>query len=109
LGLLHGSQPDVIVVCHEAGRERIDEFEDFAIQPLQRVIDVHLDLARLTNPDVRFGGVSLNTRLLNDTEAVAAITALSEQLDAPVVDPVRTGMAPIVDGLEEPCFDQSAA
>jgi uncharacterized NAD-dependent epimerase/dehydratase family protein len=100
LGLLHGSQPDVIVVCHEAGRERIDEFEDFAIQPMQTVIDVNLELARLTNPDVRFGGVSLNTRLLTDREAVDAITALSDQLGAPVVDPVRTGVASIVDSLD---------
>src|ERR1700723_1064129 len=65
LGLLHGSQPDVIVVCHEVGRTRILGFPDFATPDLARTIGLTLAMARLTNPAARCAGISLNTATLS--------------------------------------------
>src|SRR4030095_13755671 len=73
LGLLHGSQPDVIVLCHEEGRENILGLEDYPLPPLDTAIYVHLELARRTNPRVRCAGVSLNTAKLSASQARAVL------------------------------------
>ncbi|HKD55408.1 MAG TPA: DUF1611 domain-containing protein, partial [Steroidobacteraceae bacterium] len=65
LGLLHGSQPDVFVVCHEAGRECVVGHEEFALPSLAETIDLTLRLGRRTNPAIRCGGISINTSRLD--------------------------------------------
>lgn len=99
LGLVHGSQPDAIVVCHEAGRERMHEFEDFATPSLELAIARNLEAARLTNPNVRCVGVSMNTSRLPAEDAQKLLASTSRTLGLPCVDPVRTGVAAIVDRL----------
>lgn len=101
LGLLHGAQADYLVLCHEAGRSYIDgdEHAGFPIPALGRVIATNLDLARLTNPGVKLAGISLNSSSLGEAEAGDIMESLRREFDVPVVDPVRTGVAPIVDRL----------
>jgi uncharacterized NAD-dependent epimerase/dehydratase family protein len=91
LGLLHGTQPDVIVMCHEAGRERISGMEDYAIPSLPEAIDLTLALARRTNPDVRCAGVALNTLRVEATQVHAFLARERERLGMPVADPIRGG------------------
>ncbi|WP_233355854.1 DUF1611 domain-containing protein [Henriciella litoralis] len=99
LGLLHGSQPEAIILCHEAGRERLGYFEDFPTPPLDLAIARHLEAARLTSPDVRCAGISLNTKSLAEGEALALCKTLSAELHLPVTDPIRMGAGPLVDRL----------
>ena len=61
LGLIHGSQPDALVVCHEAGRPHMRSMPHFPLIDLPTCIDVNLQAARLTNPDVRCVGAAINT------------------------------------------------
>ena len=61
LGLLHGSQPDVLVVCHQPGRKFVLGHDDFPLPSLAETIDLNLRLGRRTNPAIRCGGISLNT------------------------------------------------
>src|ERR1700674_148706 len=56
LGLLHGSQPDAIVLCHDPSRRTIDEYPNFPIPDLQVAIDDYLRAGRPTNPAVRCVG-----------------------------------------------------
>jgi uncharacterized NAD-dependent epimerase/dehydratase family protein len=91
LGLLHGTQPDVIVMCHEAGRESVHGLPDFDLPGLREAIDVTLMLARRTNPGVRCGGVSLNTVTLSAEEANALLERHSIELGMPCADPIRGG------------------
>jgi uncharacterized NAD-dependent epimerase/dehydratase family protein len=91
LGLLHGTQPDVIVVCHEAGRSRVYGLEQFAIPKLQETIDLHLTLAQRTNPRARCAGISLNTSSLNDEQAQETLRSYSNIFGLPVADPLRPG------------------
>jgi len=91
LGLLHGSQPDVIVVCHEVGRSRVYGLEQFATPKLQETIDQHLILARRTNPRARCAGISLNTSSLNDEQARETLRSHTNILGLPVADPLRPG------------------
>jgi uncharacterized NAD-dependent epimerase/dehydratase family protein len=93
LGLLHGTQPDVIVMCHEAGRDRVAGMEHFATPSLSEAIAVTLLLARRTNPLVQCAGVALNTARLDPTQAYMAIESTRAQLGLPVADPIRGGLA----------------
>jgi uncharacterized NAD-dependent epimerase/dehydratase family protein len=93
LALLHGSQPDVIVVCHEPGRERVLGHPDFAVPDVQEVIDLTLRLGARTSPHIRCAGVSLNTTRLDGDAARRLLASESERLGLPVADPVRGGAA----------------
>src|SRR5215468_3753993 len=64
LGLLHGSQPDALVLCHDPSRTALNGFEHIPIMPLDKAMATYLTLAHLTNPRARFVGISLNTSSL---------------------------------------------
>ena len=102
LGLLHGSQPDVFVVCHQPGRQRLMGHEAFALPGAEEVIDLTIRLGRRTNPAIRCAGASLNTAAFGPAEAEALMTAESERLGLPVADPVRGGAR--FDALVEACL-----
>jgi uncharacterized NAD-dependent epimerase/dehydratase family protein len=91
LGLLHGSQPDVIVVCHQPGRECILGHPEFAIPSIAETIELNLRLGRLTNPAIRCGGLSLNTSHLELSAARELMAQESARLGLPVTDPMRAG------------------
>jgi uncharacterized NAD-dependent epimerase/dehydratase family protein len=91
LGLLHGSQPDVIIVCHEPGRLELLGHPGFAIPSLEETIDLNVRLARLTNPAARCAGVSLNTAAMTDAEAADTLKATADRLGLPAADPIRGG------------------
>ncbi|HLK23615.1 MAG TPA: DUF1611 domain-containing protein [Caulobacteraceae bacterium] len=91
LGLLHGSQPDVIVVCHEPGRKELLGHPGFALPSLEETIDLNVRLARRTNPAARCGGISLNTSAMTEAEAAEELRRTSERLGVPAADPIRRG------------------
>lgn len=101
LGLLHGAQADVIILCHEAGRTQMDLMEGYTIADFNDLIRVNLEMGRMTNPDIQLGGIALNTSALSDTEARLLIEEYQTRYGVPVVDPVRTGVGAIVDALEQ--------
>ncbi|MCH8488754.1 MAG: DUF1611 domain-containing protein [Oceanicaulis sp.] len=108
LGLLHGSQPDVLVICHEAGRKRILGLDaHYPIPPIEEVIELNLMLARRVNPGVRVGGISLNTSRLSEDEARRVIEAEARRTGLPCADPIRGGAA--FDQLVEACLEPEAA
>jgi len=96
LGLLHGSQPDAIVLCHDAERTEIDEIEgDYPIPQLDEVIDDALRMARRTRAQCFCAGVSVNTSNMDDLSRDAYLSRLQSELGLPCVDPVAIGMTPI--------------
>ncbi|MBY8825023.1 DUF1611 domain-containing protein [Sphingomonas colocasiae] len=99
LGLLHGSQPDAIVLCHDAGRRTNGDFPGLPLPSLAECAQTNLQLARLTNPAVRLVGCSLNTSRLTPDATERAIADAATALGVPCVDPVRTGVDPIVDHI----------
>ena len=101
LGLLHGSQPDALVLCHDATRTHIDEHPLFPIPPLEECLKRYTESARLTNPHAQFVGISINSSGMSEAEQEGLFAAIYEQTGLPVVDPVRTGVGPIVDHLTE--------
>jgi uncharacterized NAD-dependent epimerase/dehydratase family protein len=102
LGLLHGSQPDVFVVCHEPGRKHLVGHPEFALPSLAETIDLTLRLGRRTNPAIRCGGISLNTSGLDAATARELLGRESMQLGLPAADPIRKG--PEFQRLVESCL-----
>ena len=93
LGLLHGSQPDRFVVCHEPGRTHVLGHAAFALPSIEQVIEQTIALGRLTNPDIRCVGISLNTAKLDAAEAQREFDSVEKRLSLPVADPMRGGPA----------------
>ena len=90
LGLLHGSQPDALVLCHDPQRQRIVSWPDYPVPGLKEAEQLYLRMARLTNPDARLAGVSLNTSALDETAAQEALAQAERELGVPAFDPMRT-------------------
>jgi D-glutamate N-acetyltransferase len=99
LGLLHGAQPDLLVMCHEPGRPHMRGLPHYRLPHLGACVEANLSAARLTNPDVKLLGFSLNTSLLDATAAERALRDVEDQFGLPVVDPLRTGVAKLVDAI----------
>ena len=99
LGLLHGSQPDAIVVCHEARRTVHSGFPGYALPTLEECIELHERMARRTNPAARCVGISVNTLPLPAAERGDYLRELSRRLGLPCVNPLLEGPGAIVDAL----------
>ena len=102
LGLMHGSQPDAIVLCHDADRAEVDSTGgDYPIPPLDEVIDEALRMARRTNPRCFCAGVSVNTSRMDDLARDSYLSGLQSDLGIPCVDAVATGVTPVASFLLE--------
>lgn len=99
LGLLHGSQPDALVICHEAGRKTINAYPDFSLPSLSECIDLHLRMARLTNPAVKAVAISLNTSKLDEASAREALAAAEAETSLPATDPIRFGATRLAEAV----------
>ncbi|MGR5095274.1 N-acetyltransferase DgcN [Vibrio maritimus] len=99
LGLLHGAQPDALVLCHEVGREHIRHLPHAALPSIMQTIEANLMAARVTNPAVQFVGICLNTSSISDEEAKALCLKWSEEFGMPVTDPVRFGVDAIAERI----------
>jgi uncharacterized NAD-dependent epimerase/dehydratase family protein len=91
LGLLHGSQPDVIVVCHEPNRAHMLGHPGFSVPGIEETMELNLSLGRRTNPAIRCAGVSLNTSRLDAAAAAELLAREHARLGLPVADPMRGG------------------
>ena len=99
LGLLHGSQPDAMVLCHGAGRTVIDEYEDYPVPDLRECVAQYEQAARVTNGLSSIVGISLNTQGLSDDEALGVCRDASTLTGLPCVDPMRHALDAILDAL----------
>ena len=101
MGLLHGSQPDGFVVCHDAVRKSVDGWEHFRLPELDETIDLHERVARRTNPLARCVGISVNTSALPTDLRASYLETLREKHGVPAVDPLIDGCADVVDFIRE--------
>ncbi len=99
LGLIHGAQPDALILCHEPTRTHMRGLPHQPVPDLKNCMEHNLAAARLTNPDAKFIGISINTARMDSADADAYLTEVEQQFDLPTVDPVRTGVNRLVDNL----------
>ncbi|HYJ81351.1 MAG TPA: N-acetyltransferase DgcN [Allosphingosinicella sp.] len=99
LGLLHGAQPEAIVLCHRPDRTDMRGLPGRSLPDLGECLDRNLEAARLTSPVVRSVGICLNTSGLEPDEARRLCDSIADALGLPCTDPVAFGVGPIIDEL----------
>jgi uncharacterized NAD-dependent epimerase/dehydratase family protein len=106
LALLHGACPRAMVLCHEAGRERVraparDPRYDAepVIPPLPDLVRAYEAAAGWVSP-ARVVAISLNTMACSGPDASRAVERAAAETGLPAADPVRHGPAPIADAVE---------
>ncbi|WP_226782039.1 N-acetyltransferase DgcN [Oceaniglobus trochenteri] len=100
LALIHGGQPDAMVLCHEPTRTHMRGLPDYGLPSLEQLRDTALPLARIANPAAQVVGVSMNTKALGEDEARRLIAETETRMGLPCTDPYRFGTANLVDALQ---------
>jgi uncharacterized NAD-dependent epimerase/dehydratase family protein len=100
LGLLHGAQPDVFVVCHEPTRKTMRGVTH-PLPSIGEVIERTIVDGKLTNPKIACIGIAVNTEHLEEDAAISLLDRTGKEHSLPCVDPIRTGVGPIVDRLQQ--------
>jgi uncharacterized NAD-dependent epimerase/dehydratase family protein len=98
LGLLHGSAPHVLVLCHRAGDTEVEGYPGQPLLPLPELVDLYTRAGLPARRPV-VACIALNTGHLDDAAAKAAIAAASEQTGLPADDPVRFGAGLLLDAF----------
>ncbi|WP_347302731.1 N-acetyltransferase DgcN [Croceibacterium sp. TMG7-5b_MA50] len=98
-GLLHGAQAGVLVLCHDPARPHVRGLPGRALPTIAECIAANLQVARLTSPAVRMGGIALNTVSLDEDAARAMCAALAEEHGLACSDPHRFGVDDLIDGV----------
>ncbi len=98
LALLHGTQPDAFVVCHEPTRTQMRGVS-YPVPSPKQCIEATLVAGRLTNPAIRCVGIGLDTSRLDRLAASDVLERTADELGLACVDPMVTGVGPIVDFL----------
>lgn len=99
LALIHGGQPDALVICHEPNRAHMRGLPDYQLPSLEAVRDLALQMARIVNPDCKVVGISLNTSAMSDEEALEYCRQTEARMGLPTVDPFRHGAEGLADAL----------
>ncbi len=99
LGLIHGSQPDALVLCHDPSRRCMDGYPDYPIPSLDSAMRQYLTAATVTNPTARFVGISLNTSGLDGGSRRKLVASLRDDFGLAVIDPILDGAGDIAQAL----------
>lgn len=99
LGLLHGAQPEALVLCHEPGRPHMRGIPGRALPDLAECLERNLEAARLTSSYVRAVGICLNTSAMERDAALRLCARTEDQLGLPCTDPIAFGVETIIDRL----------
>jgi len=101
LGLIHGSQPDCMVLCHEPTRTHMRGLPEYPLPSLSDCVTANEAAGRLTNPACRVIGVSVNTAALDMSQAEATLGAIEDETGLPAVDAYRQSAGRLVDAAVE--------
>ncbi|MEP1205779.1 MAG: N-acetyltransferase DgcN [Rhizobiaceae bacterium] len=99
MALVHGGQPDALILCHEPTREHMRGLPDYQQPSLEELRDTALTLARVVNPDCKVVGISINTAALSEDESKNLCAETEARMGLPTVDPYRHGAGRLVDAL----------
>ena len=99
MALVHGGQPDALILCHEPTRTHMRGLPEYDVPTLEELREVALPLAQRSNPACQIVGISVNTQHLSEDEAVKYLAEVEERMGLPATDPYRHGASRLVDAL----------
>ena len=99
LGLLHGSQPDSLVLCHDPDRTHMRGLKEYVLPKIRDCISLNETCGQLTNPNCRVIGISVNTQKRGSSEAQQLLDNLETELNLPCVDPIRQGAERLISAM----------
>src|SRR6056297_2356298 len=99
MALVHGGQPDALILSHEPTRSHMRGLPGYGLPTLAQLRDTALPLARIANPDCQVVGVSINTQAMDDEGVRNYLADVEAEMGLPATDPYRFGSAKLVDAL----------
>ena len=99
MALIHGGQPDALILCHEPTRKHMRGLPEYSLPSLKNLNDTALHLAKVANPDCKVIGISVNTQNMDEEDANIYLMSLEKEFNLPATDPFRFGADKLVDAL----------
>ena len=99
MALIHGGQPDALILCHEPTRTHMRGLPDYALPSLEALRDTALSLSKVANPACKVVGISINSSGLGEEDAKQYMGEVEAKMGLPTVDPFREGAGRLVDAL----------
>lgn len=99
LALIHGGQPDALIVCHEPTRTHMRGLPDYTLPSIAQVSDLALALGKVANSGCTVTGISINTQHLSEDEAKGYCEKVEAEYGLPTVDPYRHGAGRLAEAL----------
>ena len=100
MALIHGGQPDALILSHEPTRAHMRGLPGYDLPSLEALRDTALPLARIANPACQVVGISINTANMGEDEALSYLEQTEKRMGLPAVDPFRQGAGRLVDALD---------
>lgn len=98
LGLMHGSQPQALIYCMEAGRDCYGGMS-VALPSMEAQIQAYELITRPTRHTPVIG-IAVNTRrLTEEKDAREFIESIQSRMNLPVTDVIRFGTEPLVEAI----------
>jgi uncharacterized NAD-dependent epimerase/dehydratase family protein len=99
MALIHGGQPDALILCHEPTRKHMRGLPEYSLPSLKNLNDTALHLAKVANPNCKVIGISVNTQNMREEDAKIYLMSLETEFNLPATDPFRFGAEKLVDAL----------
>lgn len=99
MALIHGGQPDALILSHEPTRKHMRGLPGFTPPTLEALRDTALPLARVANPACQIAGITVNTQHMSEGEARAYLSDVEDRMGLPTVDPFRDNADRLADAL----------
>lgn len=101
MALIHGGQPDALILCHEPTREHMRGLPEYKLPDLISLRDLVLPIAKVANPNCKVVAISVNTQNMDQDAALDYLSGLELHMSLPATDPFRYGAGKLVDALDK--------
>jgi len=99
MALIHGGQPDALILCHEPTRSHMRGLPGYSLPSLEELSDMALKMAKVVNNNVKVVGISVNTSGMAKDKAIEYLSSVEDKMKLPTVDPVLIGTSRIAEQL----------
>jgi uncharacterized NAD-dependent epimerase/dehydratase family protein len=96
LGLLHGTMPDAMILCHQPTRLKDDY--GLVLPGLKRIIELHEEIVRFFRK-TKVIAIGLNSVGLSDEESLEAADRITQETGLPAVDAFRFSPKKLTDAI----------